>query len=162
PKADVSPIEKVAAAIGLADGLPNLKPVIDKPFPAGATEEQVCEAIQNTGEKDLWVRFGHLVPMYKWGSILIVQAKESDIEALDKIIESDGVYAEHKTCNDAKTFIYAPSLPDVTREVQGRVTGRLPLIEKFSSQLGIKTLESFSFDDDQERLSDYCRADAEL
>src|SRR5690606_40381630 len=35
----------------------------------GGTEEQVCEAIANTGEKDLWVRFGHLVPMYMPGSI---------------------------------------------------------------------------------------------
>ncbi|NLE85244.1 MAG: hypothetical protein GX607_02480, partial [Myxococcales bacterium] len=64
PRADVGRLEKLAAAIGLADGLPDLKPVIDKPFPEGATEEQVCEAIANTGEKDLWVRFGHLVPMY--------------------------------------------------------------------------------------------------
>src|SRR5690606_3023831 len=58
PRADVGRLEKLAAAIGLADGLPDLKPVIDKPFPEGATEEQVCEAIANTGEKDLWVRFG--------------------------------------------------------------------------------------------------------
>jgi hypothetical protein len=162
PKADISALEKVAAAVGLADGLPNLKPVIDKPFPDGATEEQVCEAVKNTGEKDLWVRFGHLVPMYLRGSIFIVQAKKSDTAALDKVATADGAYTAHKNCNNQKTFIYAPGLPDVTREIEGRVSGRLPLIEKFSNELGIKTLESFSFSSDDERLSDYCRADAEL
>jgi hypothetical protein len=163
PKADISALEKVAAAVGLADGLPNLKPVIDKPFPDGATEEQVCEAVKNTGEKDLWVRFGHLVPMYLRGSIFIVQAKKSDTAALEKVVTGDGAYAEYKNCNDEETLIFSHSMMDVTREMErnGEVTGRPRFIKKFSD-IGIKTLESFSFSSDDERLSDYCRADAEL
>jgi len=162
PRADVGRLEKLAAAIGLADGLPDLKPVIDKPFPEGATEEQVCEAIANTGEKDLWVRFGHLVPMYMPGSLFIVRARVAEVDAIADIMLDDMVYPNYKSCRGETVLIYSFGLPDVTREMDGIVSGRIPLIEKFSKRLGVETLESFSFDGDRERLSEYCRADAEL
>src|SRR5690606_12833697 len=49
---------------------PKLKPVIGKPFPEGASEQVVCEAIDSS-EPDLWVRFGHIIPMYVYGAIII-------------------------------------------------------------------------------------------
>ena len=162
PRADVGRLEKLAAAIGLADGLPDLKPVIDKPFPEGATEEQVCEAIANTGEKDLWVRFGHLVPMYMPGSIFIVRARGAEVDGIADVMHDDMIHPNYKSCRGETVLIYSLGLPDVTGEMDGIVSGRIPLIEKFSKRLGVETLESFSFDYDQGRLSEYCRADAEL
>ncbi len=66
--------------------LPRLQPVLDKPFPEGATEEQVCEAIENKEEKDLWVRFGHLVPTYIYASILVLDGTKEDIPKIESLM----------------------------------------------------------------------------
>src|SRR5690606_6311104 len=63
--------------------LPRLKPVTGKLFPEGTTEAMICEAI-NVKEPDLWLRFGHMIPMYVRGTVLVLQAgkaREEEIAA---------------------------------------------------------------------------------
>src|SRR5690606_29760073 len=100
--------------------------------------------------------------MYMPGSLFIVRARGAEVDAIADIMLDDMVYPNYKSCRGETVLIYSFGLPDVTREMDGIVSGRIPLIEKFSKRLGVETLESFSFDYDQGRLSEYCRADAEL
>jgi hypothetical protein len=157
---EVSTPEKVAATIGLADGLPDLKPVLDKPFPEGATEEQLCEAINNSQEKDLWVRFGHILPMYLPSGIFILEAKSAQTEAIAKLILKNDYYADLKNCANQKTLVYSRDMPVESRDPQLKVIPHI--VEQLSKHLSVKTMESFSVPGDRERLSDYCRADADL
>src|SRR5690606_2864508 len=100
--------------------------------------------------------------MYMPGSIFIVRARGAEVDAIADIMLDDMIHPNYKSCRGETVLIYSLGLPDVTGEMDGIVSGRIPLIEKFSKRLGVETLESFSFDYDQGRLSEYCRADAEL
>lgn len=159
----ISPTEKIAAVVGLADGLADLKPINDKPFPEGATEEQVCEAIENTQEKDLWVRFGHLVPMHVFGSIFVIDAKSKTPAEVREFIRANhyGWDSRTKFCDETLALVYMRGFAD-DHDSHGHIEGRATLAQQLSKGLQVKVRESFSFPDNQERLSNYCRADAEL
>lgn len=74
-----------------AERLPPLKPVIGKPFPEGASQDVVCEAI-NSKEADLWARFGHLSPLYKRGAIFVLEAGQSRGEAITHFVTKEYVH----------------------------------------------------------------------
>lgn len=143
--------------------LPRLKPVIDKPFPEGATEAQVCEAINNTDEKDLWVRFGNLVPLYVFGSIFVLEAPGQTPPQIREFIRANHYGYDSRTqfCEQSKALVYVRSLGE-NHDNGGRIEGRVALAEQFQNSSKFKVLESYAIPSDQERLSDYCRADAEL
>lgn len=150
-----------ASADGSAEP-PKLQAVLSKPFPDGASDEQVCAAIANTGEKDLWVRFGHLVPLYVHGSVLIIDAKLADIKRIEDLVTHyhRGVYwPSIKHCSMGKVMLYVRDLVDGLPDAP---PGQLHLSRVISKDLGLPVTESFGFRDDQQRLSDYCRHDAEL
>ncbi len=153
----------VAEASGTASaGPPKLQPVLSKPFPDGASDEQVCAAIANTGEKDLWLRFGHLVPLYVPGSVLIIDAKLADVKRIEDLVTHyhDGVYwPSIKHCSNGKVMLYVRDLVD---GLPNAPPGQLHLSRIISKDLGLPVTESFGFRNDQQRLSDYCRHDAEL
>lgn len=141
---------------------PKLQPVLSKPFPDGASDEQVCSAIANTTEKDLWVRFGHLVPMYIHGSILIAEAAERDVKRIEDLVHHyhRGIYwPSIKRCSTGKALLYIRQLTDGTPQMP---RGHRHLAGLIQRELGLNVTESFGFPNDQERLSDYCREDAEL
>src|SRR5690606_29555027 len=64
-------------------------------------------------------------------------------------------------CKDSWAMVYVRGLPD-EYENHGHVEGRKPLVQQLDSGSQVKVRESFAFQGDQDRLSDYCRADAEL
>lgn len=133
--------------------LPRLKPVTGKLFPEGTTEAMICEAI-NVKEPDLWLRFGHMIPMYTRGTVLVLQAgkaREADIAAFANWYKPkfEPIQA---SCGD-KTLFHLEGF-DAT-----------PIFNELEERLGIKVLERFDIpiDDQQDqRLSDYCRTDAVL
>ncbi len=133
--------------------LPRLKPVTGKLFPEGTTEAMICEAI-NVKEPDLWLRFGHMIPMYTRGTVLILhagKAREPDIAAFANWYKPkfEPIQA---SCGD-KTLFHLEDF-DAT-----------PIFNELEERLGIKVLERFDIpiDDQQDhRLSEYCRTDAVL
>lgn len=133
--------------------LPRLKPVTGKLFPEGTTEAMICDAI-NVKEPDLWLRFGHMIPMYTQGTVLILQAgkaREEDIATFANWYKPrfEPVQA---SCGD-KTLFHLEGF-DATA-----------IFNELEERLGIKVLERFDLpiDDRQDyRLSDYCRTDAVL
>ena len=143
---------------------PKLKPVIGKPFPEGASEQVVCEAIDST-EPDLWVRFGHIIPMYVYGAIIIVETTEVDVSKLKSFIRHDyhhGMFLELvKGCRSETALIYLRRMSEQA-EYLGKPVGRLHFSQELQATLGVRTRESFRLYDDHERLSEYCRADAKL
>lgn len=141
---------------------PKLKPVLSKPFPEGATDEQVCEAIANTGEKDLWVRFGHLVPLHVHASIFIIDAKPEHVKRIETFVMGyhNGVYwPSLKPCSAGKAMLYVRDLSEGSPDAP---PGQIHLSQVISRELGLAVTESFAFRSNKERLSDYCRLDAEL
>jgi hypothetical protein len=141
---------------------PKLKPVLTKPFPDGATDAQVCEAIANTGEKDLWLRWGHLVPLAVVGSILVIEATEADIKRIEPVVRDYrfGFWPSIKRCSSGKALLYIRDLSD---DIPGGIPhGPRDLAGMLERDLGLKVTEAFGFSADQERRSDYCRIDAEL
>jgi hypothetical protein len=87
---------------------------LTKPFPDGASDEQVCEAIANTGEKDPWLRFGHLIPLAVVGSILVIEASEADIKRIDELVHHYrfGFWPAMKRCSNGKVLVYIRDLSD--------------------------------------------------
>lgn len=141
---------------------PKLQAVLSKPFPDGASDEQVCAAIANTGEKDLWVRFGHLVPLHVHASILIIDAKPEHIKRIERFVMGyhNGVYwPSIKHCSAGKAMLY---VRDLSEGSPNAPPGQLHLSRVISRELGLAVTESFAFRSNKERLSDYCRLDAEL
>jgi hypothetical protein len=143
--------------------LPRTDAVIERPFPEGASDAQVCEAIANTKEKDLWLRFGHLLPMYVYGSILIVDAREKDIQRIVDVVESyhgGKYYPSIKHCSSGGVLLYLRSLADNAPGDLER--GHRHLSEVIRARLRLTTSVSFTFSNDSKRLSDFCRSDPEL
>lgn len=141
---------------------PKLQPVLSKPFPDGASDEQVCAAVANTGETDLWLRFGYLVPMYIHGSILIVEATDKDVKRIEDLVHHyhRGIYwPSIKRCSTGKVLLYIRQLTDGTPQMP---RGHRHLAGLIQRELGLNVTESFGFPYDYERRSDYCREDAEL
>lgn len=144
--------------------LPRLEPVLKKPFPDGATDEQVCAAIANTREKDPWGRFGHLVPLYVPGSLLIVDApasEQSKVEAFISDYHGGSWYPSVKACSQGGILVYVRGLKGY-EPMDDREPGLPHLARQITQALGAPVTEYFGYFNDQDRLSDYCRADAEL
>jgi hypothetical protein len=144
--------------------LPKLKPILAKPFPDGADEATVCEAIDSK-EPDLWVRFGHIVPAYIEGSVYILETGPENKEKLFRFISHDyvyGYYSQQASCRGNLTLLYIRLMFEKS-EYKGKPFGREHLSQAIEKKLGIKTRESYQLRyADTTRLSAYCRADAEL
>ena len=143
--------------------LPKLKPVLTKPFPEGADEATVCEAI-DSAEPDLWVRFGHMVPAYVAGAIYILETGPESQDKLYDYISRKYVYGYHSqqaSCRGNLTLLYIRLMFDKS-EYQGKPFGREHLSDAIERKFGIKTRASFQLQNDHERLSNYCRQDADL
>ncbi len=143
---------------------PKLQAVLSKPFPDGATDEQVCNAIANTGEMDIWRRFGHLVPLHIPGSLLIVDASPSQqtkVEAFIGAYYGGSYYPSVKACSRGRLMVYVRGLKGY-EPMDEREPGVVHLARQLTQQLGVPVPEYFGYFNDQQRLSDYCRADAEL
>jgi hypothetical protein len=142
--------------------LPKLKPILSKPFPEGADEATVCEAIDST-EPDLWVRFGHLIPAYTIGAIYILETGPETKDELYRYISRDYVWgydSQQASCRGKLTLLYIRRMFDKS-EYRGKPFGREHLSQAIEKKFGIKTLASFQFRDDDDRLAEYCRDDAE-
>jgi len=151
------------AVTGWPSSLPKLGQVLKKPFPDGASEQQVCDAIDNTKEKDLWVRFGYLIPMHIFGSLFVLEAGERDAKKVLRFLVHDygGYQGRVAVCKNKTTLLYLRGFTN-NHESHGKIVGREDLVQKLQEALELPVRGSFTFDDDQERLSDYCRADANL
>lgn len=163
PSAVTLAVSGNGAEDALVRKLPRTDAVIEQPFPEGASDAQVCEAIANTKEKDLWLRFGHLLPMYVYGSILIVDAREKDIQRIVDVVESyhgGKYYPSIKHCSSGGVLLYLRSLADNAPGDLER--GHRHLSEVIKARLRLTTSVSFTFSNDSKRLSDFCRSDPEL
>lgn len=141
-----------------------MKPIIEKPFPEGASEEVVCEAIDNVGEKDLWARFGHMLPMEQRGNIFVLEAGPERKADLARVAGREYVYGHHlyqATCRGKLTLVYIRDMAEAA-EYQGKPFGREHLSAEWERKLGVKTRESFHQEADTRTFSQYCRAEAEL
>jgi hypothetical protein len=155
-----------APAVSQADPtparLPKLKPIHRNPFPEDVPQDVLCEAINST-EADLWVRFGHLLPLYMRGAIYVLQADASKEETIKHYITDDYVrphFPQLASCRD-KALLYISNMFEEA-EFAGKPFGRLHLVGELVQHLGIQTLESFWVDSDNVRRSDYCKEDGEV
>ena len=142
--------------------LPKLKSIIKKPFPEGADEKTVCEAVDSK-EPNAWVRFGHIVPAYITGALYVLEAGPAAKDQLKKYIEKDYThphYVLQASCRDDRILLYLRNMFEES-EYRGKPFGRVHLSGELEKRLGIKTLESFHFGYG-DVLAQYCRADAEL
>lgn len=141
---------------------PSLKPITGKPFPEGVSEAVVCEAV-NSKESDLWLRFGHLIPLYMDGAIFVLKAgkhKESEIADFVQNKYVHPHFPQQKSCGD-KTLLYVSRLMEQS-QLGGKPFGRLHLSAELDRVVGTETLESFGVNSDgQARLAAYCRVDAD-
>jgi hypothetical protein len=142
--------------------LPKLKPISSKPFPEGADEATVCEAIDST-ERDLWVRFGHLVPTWMTGAVYVLETGPETKDKLYRYVSREYVWGYHSqqaSCRGNTTLLYVRGLFDKS-EYQGKPFGREHLGQAIEQKFGIKTRQSFQLENDDKRLAAYCRSDAE-
>jgi hypothetical protein len=143
--------------------LPKLKPIAPKPFPEGATEADVCEAI-DSNETDLWVRFGHLVPAYVTGAAYIFETGPESKDKLFRFIQRDyvyGYYSQQASCRGNLTLLYIRLMFD-NSEYRGKPFGRVHLSQEIEKRFGIKTRESFQLTDDRARRALYCASEPNL
>jgi len=144
--------------------LPKLKSIIKKPFPEGADEKTVCEAVDSK-EPNAWVRFGHIVPAYITGALYVLEAGPAAKDQLKKFIEKDYTDPHNvlqASCRSDRILLYLRNMfPEP--EHRGKPFGRVHLSGELEKRLGIKTLERFQlWDEGEDVLAQYCRADAEL
>ena len=146
---------------------PELKSVAPGPFPKQTPEKVVCEVIANTNEKDLWVRFGHMLPLYQQGSVFILQGgdEQQQKDIWNLVVQTYGkVTPSYKTCG-SKWLLYVKGLGYPEKEEpdeQGR--NKSAFVKKLREKYGVTTLESHSWLADiiekERRLAAYCREDA--
>ena len=162
--AATAPPSAPSAADAQLAALPKLKPILVKPFPDGADEATICEAIDSK-EPDLWVRFGHIVPAYIEGAVYILETGPESKEKLFHFIQYDYVYrynSQQASCRGNLTLLYIRLMFEKS-EYKGKPFGREHLSQAIEKKLGIKTRESYQLHyADTTRLSAYCRADANL
>ncbi len=142
--------------------LPTLKPVIGKPFPEGASQDVVCEAI-NSKETDLWARFGHLVPLDEQGVIYVLAAGNQMEAQIEGFVRKKYVYpsfTQQASC-DGRTLLYVRKLPPDMLFGTHRL-GQTHLSEELERNLGVSTIEQFAIQADTGRQAAYCRQDGEL
>lgn len=147
--------------IGSPMPTPKLKPILGEPFPGNVSQEVVCEAI-NSKEPDMWVRFGHLFPFFMPGAIYILQAGKDKEAGIDHFIGFEYVhpqYPQQASCGD-KTLLYLSNMMDGPT-FRGKPQGRAHLAATFEITLGLKVLEFFGFERQDERFAAYCRVDAD-
>jgi len=174
PTSVAAPVPSVPPKDG--QPLPQLKPIAKGQFPDAATEEQVCEAISDADEKDLWVRFGHLIPAYVHGVVFVLQAGPERVQEIyDYVLKKYNGGATWgprvKGCSSAgKTLLYIYSFgPDGVLS-DGRTTGPKHLVAALQRDLGMGTEAWFQFLGQSEvrdaggadRLDLYCRTDPYL
>lgn len=163
PVQDAAPSSTATSTAGGAPAPPKLKPIQKTPLLLGAEEPVICEAIDSK-EADLWVRFGHIVPLYVPGALYVLEATIDDLKRLESFIENDYTYprmVQQAACSTGGVLMFLRGMPD-HNEVNGYTFGRKHLSTELEKRFGIKTRESFQLEDERERLAEYCRADAEI
>lgn len=122
----------------------------------------LCEAVHSK-EPDLWVRFGHMIPMYFPGALYVLKAGKEKEPAIVRYIKEDYVhphYPQLASCGD-RTLLYVSNMMEGPH-YQNKPYGRVHLSIELEQRLGVVTLENHRVMDDDVRLSTYCRQDAEL
>jgi hypothetical protein len=153
-----------ASSVAPPPSLPKLKPIHRKPFPEDVPQAVLCEAINST-EPDLWVRFGHLLPLYMRGAIYVLQADASKEAVIRHFVTDDYArphFPQLASCAD-KALLYVSNIFEESM-FGNKPFGRLHLARELERRLGVKTLESFMMEDGDgnARRSDYCRQDGEV
>lgn len=141
--------------------VPPLHPILGQPFFEDVAPDLFCEAISSK-EPDLWVRFGHLVPLYMQGAIYVLQAgRQREVAIADFIVNeyTVGQIFQQASCGD-KTLLYVTNLVEET-DFEGQPYGRAHLGASLNVKLGLQVLEFFGFDDQRVRFAGYCRANAD-
>ena len=150
-------VDAVRSSANAPGTLPPLKPVLGRPFPEGASQEVVCEAIHSK-ETDLWARFGHLVPLYMRGAIFVLEAGSSKEAAITQFVKKDYVhphFPQLASCGD-RTLLYISNFAE-NAVFGGKPFGRLHLSQELERTLGFRTLQSFEIVADHPRMAHYCR-----
>jgi hypothetical protein len=96
--------------------------------------------------------------------VYILETGPENKDKLFKYISSKyvyGYYSQQASCRGTLTLLYIRTMFDKS-EFRGKPFGREHLSQAIEKKFGIKTRESFQFVNDQERLGNYCRVDAEL
>src|SRR5690606_19507793 len=122
----------------------------------------LCEAIHSK-EPDLWVRFGHMIPMYFPGALYVLKAGKDKEAAIVRYIKEDYIhphYPQLASCGD-RTLLYIGNMMEGA-EYRNKPYGRVHLSGELDRHLNVTTIEIFQLVDDNGRLSEYCRQDAEL
>jgi hypothetical protein len=151
-----------AAALLQALALPPLRPIAKGPFPEGVDRATLCTAIESK-ESDLWLRFGHFIPLFERGVLYVLNSAENLNEKLRDYIAREyepGWNAQLGSCGE-RTLVYIRVMYG-DGEYNGKTFGRMHLARQLEKKFGLQVLENIQLERDDERLGKYCRADAEL
>lgn len=168
PSANAVPAPSSAAPVVSAEALlralgqPPLKPIAPKPFPEGVDQATLCEAIESK-EPDLWLRFGHFIPLFETGVLYVLNTGAEQNEKLYDYIArkyQPGFNSLLASCGE-RTLVYIRVMYG-DGEYNGKLMGRMHLAQQLEKKFGLKVLENIQVEGDEKRLGAYCRADAEL
>jgi hypothetical protein len=141
--------------------LPGLHPIAKAPFPEGVEQATLCAALDSK-EADLWLRFGHFIPLFERGVLYVLNTgPELNDELRDYMAREykPGWNAMLGSCGE-RTLVYIRVMYG-DGEYDGKPFGRMHLAQQLEKRFGLKVLENIQIGED-DRFPRYCRADAEL
>lgn len=151
-----------AAPSSSAPKLARLHPLAKEPYPEGGDQATLCAAIESK-EPDVWLRFGHFLPVYERGVLYVL---DRGPELKEKLVEYmareyvPGWNARLASCGE-RTLVYIRVMYG-DGEHDGKPFGRIHLAQQLEKKFGLRVLENIQLEGDTARLGAYCRADAEL
>ncbi len=165
-KAEPAATAPTSGSDGPLATLPPLQPINAAPFPDGATHEQTCAAIKDRDQKDVWLRFGHMLPMYTTGSLFVVQGGEPEMAKIEQFVRHEyapNLYrADMRQC-EGKILLWLGDMLDEDRQdLRGLTHGGRHFAESMRRHLGLTVIEEIYVHQSREhtRLSDYCKESA--
>lgn len=167
-KAEPAATAPTSGSDGPLATLPPLQPINAAPFPDGATQEQTCAAIKDRDQKDVWLRFGHMLPMYTTGSLFVVQGGEPEMAKIEQFVRHEyapNLYrADMRQC-EGKILLWLGDMLDEDRQdLRGLTHGGRHFAESMRRHLGLTVIEEIytRSTEGRYRLSDYCKSNAQL
>lgn len=167
-KAEPAATAPTSGSDGPLATLPPLQPINAAPFPDGATQEQTCAAIKDRDQKDVWLRFGHMLPMYTTGSLFVVQGGEPEMAKIEQFVRHEyapNLYrADMRQC-EGKILLWLGDMLDEDRQdLRGLTHGGRHFAETMRRHLGLTVIEEIytRSTEGRYRLSDYCKSSAPL
>lgn len=144
------------------------RPIAGAPFPAGASDEVICESIHSS-EKDPWRRFGHFLPMYMDGVVWVGEGGPGELTATLDAIDRYAprlYHGEGRSCAQGGLLIYVADLREQPVQVLGQSYSRAGLeAATFESTPAAKRALREGFVASRESgapvLLEHCAADAE-